>query len=277
MTIDTSFIRKRIEKFDHIYALFSPYTHLPFIECDEETFDDQIYVFTTKEMTQTFAKNYSVRKISLQAVQIPQKMIPSFFMSLYQYGVTSVMLQEEGAPIRVPIAVLAEKPNLEKLKGDKVPMANPELELTAIYFVQELHRKVERDAEEKKRLRDMEEEMAHNLFRSRFIIAFDMNGVNGNATNAAAQGRLMMIKLENGKSMLPVFTEMGEFRRFMTKQKQVKPQTKMRLVPVPYDKLKTFLPKEVDGFAINPAGFNLMLPAQQMDRLKKMYGENSDV
>ena len=273
MTIDTSFIRKRIERFEHIYVLFSAYTHLPFIECDEETLDDQVYVFTAEKMTQTFARGYTARGIDLQAIRLQKKMTGQFFASLYQYGVTAVMLQDEGAPIRVPLAVLAERPDMEKLKNGKVPMANPELQLTGIYFMQELRRRAERDAEEKKQLRELEEEMAHNLLRSRFIVAFDVSEVNGkwDPSDRSAKARQPVLKLKNGQTVLPVFSDLGEFRRFTIKQN--KQQAKMRLVPAPFDKLKAFRPKDAAGFAVNPAGFNLLLTTEQADRLEKQYGE----
>ena len=271
MTIDTSFIRKRVEKFEHLYVLFSPYTHLPYIECDDETFDDQIFIFTKEENTQTFAKAYSGRKIQLQALKIPQKMFPSFFTSLHQYGVTAVMLQEEGAPVRVPLLALAEKPDLEKLRNDKVPMANPELQLTGIYFMQELRRQIERDQDEKKHLKELEEEMVHNLFRSRYIVAFDVSQVKGkwNPADRNSKAKQTMLRLKNGQILLPVFSDIGEFRRFAANQKM--PQTKMRLVPVPFDKLNAFMPKDAVGMAVNPAGFNLLLLSAQIERLKKLY------
>ena len=44
MTVDNSFLIKKFEKYESIYVLFSQMTKLPFVECDEETYDDQVYV-----------------------------------------------------------------------------------------------------------------------------------------------------------------------------------------------------------------------------------------
>ena len=46
MTVDNRFLIKKFEHFEHIFVLFSQTTRLPFIECDEETFDDQVYVLS---------------------------------------------------------------------------------------------------------------------------------------------------------------------------------------------------------------------------------------
>ena len=47
----------------------------------------------------------------------------------------------------------------------------------------------------------------------------------------------------------------------------------MRLVPVAYQDLPRFLAKDSEGFALNPAGFNLSLTRAQMEQLNRMYGD----
>ena len=270
MAISTGFMRKKVEKYEHLYILFSAHTHLPFIECDGETYDDQIYVFPTEEKIQAFAKTFSGRKIPLRAVRIPQKLLKSFFTSLYQYGVSAVILQDEGEPMRIPLSDLAQKPDIEKLRASRVPGANPELQLTGIYFAQELYRPAERTDQEKALLRDLEEEMVHNMFQSRFIIAFDVTDLpDGEA--AAPEGekpqtRMPMIRLKDGKLFLPIYTEMSEFRRFTAKEKK-----KMRLVTVPFADLLRLLPGGCSGYVFNPSGFNLLMTRQQLQKILQRY------
>ena len=273
MAIDTSFTRKRIEKTEHLYILFSRHTHLPFIECDEETFDDQVYVFTTEEMTQAFARSYAGRKIALEALRIPNKMYASFFRSLYMYGVTAILFQEEGVPVRVSLKELAEAPDIEKMKNERIPQADPEMQLTGIYFMQELRRPVERDADEKKELHDLEEEMAHNLFRARFIVAMEPADPKGAPAPGDTQIRVKvpLVRTKDGRSFQPVFTDLGEFRRFSARREK----KKMHLMAVPYTELSRMLTKDAEGFLINPAGFGLPLTAAQLERLQKTYGDRA--
>ena len=273
MAIDNSFMKKRIEKMQYLYILFSAVTHLPFVECDDKTFDDQVYVFTSEEMTQAFAKGYTAQKIMLQAVRISAPMFKGFFESLYQYDITAVMLQEEGAPVRIPLSDLAEKPEMNTEEAKKIPVSNPSLQLTSMYFMQELRRPVkERDEEEKKQLLALEEEMAHNLLRSRFIVTFDTSRVQGewNPKDKSARVGIPMIRSKDEHSFQPVYSDITEFRRFAAKTKD---KRKMRLVPVDYPDLKRFLTKEAEGFVFNPAGFNLILTRKQMERLERLYGK----
>lgn len=273
MAIDNSFMKKRLEKLEHLFILFSGVTHLPFVECDESTYDDQIYVFATEELVKEFANSSTGRKYPLQAIRISTNMFQNFFSSLYQYGVNAIVFKEEGAPVRIPLADLAEPAKQDEKMAEKLPVFNPELQLTAMYFMQELRRPVkERDPEEKEQLRTMEEEMAHNLFKSRFIVTYDTSQVKGKVDPRSLKGKIGIpqIKTKDGRAFQPVFTDPGEFRRFMARTKD---KRSMRLVPVPYQELPKFLAKDSEGFAFNPAGFDLVLTRAQMERLNKLYGD----
>lgn len=271
MAIDNTFMKKRLEKMEHLFVLFSASTHLPFVVCDEETYDDQVYIFGTEEMTQAFAKTYTGKKYPLQAIRISTNMFQNFFASLYQYGITAVVLQDEGAPVRIPLSDLAEPLRPDEEMAKKLPVSNPALQLTAMYFIQEVRRPgKDRDEEEKKQLRSLEEEMAHNLFNSRFIVIYDTSqaGGKGDLKSKTARIGIPLIRTKDGHAFQPVFTDPGEFRRFAARTKD---KRKMRLVPVPYADLGRFLSKEAEGFAFNPAGFDLVLSRMQMERLDKLY------
>src|SRR5699024_2306140 len=136
MTVDNRFLIKKFEHFEHIFVLFSQTTRLPFIECDEETFDDQVYVFTDEERIKEAGQKYLKEKIALMAVKIPQAHIKAFLSGLYSVGVNALMVQDEGAPVRVELEQLVPKPDLEEANKGPVPKLNPELQLTALYFLQ---------------------------------------------------------------------------------------------------------------------------------------------
>ena len=134
MTVDNRFLIKKFEHFEHIFVLFSQTTRLPFIECDEETFDDQVYVFTDEERIKEAGQKYLKEKIALMAVKIPQAHIKAFLSGLYSVGVNALMVQDEGAPVRVELEQLVPKPDLEEANKGPVPKLNPELQLTRPVF-----------------------------------------------------------------------------------------------------------------------------------------------
>lgn len=48
MSIDNKFAVKKLQKLDGFFTVFSPLTRMPYVACDEETFDDQVYVLQRK-------------------------------------------------------------------------------------------------------------------------------------------------------------------------------------------------------------------------------------
>ena len=50
MTVDNSFTMKKFQSMEIIYVTFSQITKLPYVECDPETFDDQVYMFTEESL-----------------------------------------------------------------------------------------------------------------------------------------------------------------------------------------------------------------------------------
>ena len=273
MTIDNSFMMKKLENHAFLFALFSPATHAPFVVCDEETMDDQIYVFTSEEMAKKEAERLRVSQQAVQPAKLPGKAAKAFFTSLYLLGITAVMIQDEGAPVRVMLEQLAARPDLDVMITAKVPGANPELQLTGMYFMQELSRRIERGPEEKRLLRDLEEEMAHNLLSSRILVSFDVSAVKGKWNPAdpkqRSQVRIPMIRHKNGKNYQPVYTDVSEFQKFNQKNKNAK----LQILVVPYDRLEGLLVKDAEGFVFNPAGFNLVLNLEQLGQMAKRYGE----
>ena len=269
MTVDNSFLIKKFQKFENIFVLFSQTTKLPFVECDEETFDDQVYVFTDETRVQDFARKYTNEKLLLAAAKIPNAQFKGFLTSLYAIGVNALMVQDEGAPVRVELEQLAPKPDLEAMKAEPVPKLNPELQLTALYFLQELRRPVERTPEEKKQLRALEEEMAVNLMKSRFIVAVDVTDVEGewNPKDRNQKVKIPFVKNKEGNIFQPCYSDLGEFKKFNARNKNAK----FRLMAVPYEDLPKYLIRDSKGYVFNPAGFNLTLTREQLEQMKKNY------
>ena len=65
MTVDNSFTMKKFQSMEIIYVTFSQITKLPYVECDPETFDDQVYMFTEEEAAKEFGVNFSTAKAIL--------------------------------------------------------------------------------------------------------------------------------------------------------------------------------------------------------------------
>lgn len=260
MSIDNSFFIKKIWKAKEILVLFSQVTRMPYIACDAQSFDDCVHVFLDEEQAKAYVKKRSEDKDFLFAVKMPGEQVRPFFVSLHALGVNAVKLFEGETSTILDLEKLAPVPDIDDLRKEDIPLYNPELQLSAIYFLQELRKPAEHDM---KVLHDMEEEMVVNFGKSRFIIVM-ISAPAGEGEEEQIQ--LPYVKTKDGDIFQPIFTEVTEIgRHFKGKTEGVK----MRAVE--FQELPKFLMPEAKGFVINPSGFNLPLLREQFESLESSY------
>ena len=92
-----------------------------------------------------------------------------------------VIFHEGDQTRRIELEQIFPKPDMEKRNKQHLPVLNPGVQLTVVYFLQELRKPNQRrdDAERMQHLRELEEEMLVNLMRSKFILAIDISQVQG--------------------------------------------------------------------------------------------------
>lgn len=262
-------IAKKIQKLDELCLIFCKATKIPYIECNPETFDDQAFAFANEEDAKEMLDKYKEEKKMILGIgKIPKQHIMPFITSLYAYGINALVYKDTEA-VRVQLEELAPKPDIEKLKNEKVPKMNPDLQLTVAYFLQDVRRKdVERTQEERIQLHQMEEEMSVNLFRSRYIIGIDLTENGGKLDKEHPKFKLPFIKLQNGDTFVPCFSDFSEFQKFQVKNKEMK----MSMLTVKYSDIKQFTTQS-KGAVINPMGVNLVLSNTTIKKLQESYGE----
>lgn len=268
---ETSFLLKKFEMTTDLYILFSQATKLPYVECDEETFEDCVLMFADQNDVQRIAKTYTEKKILLAAGQVKGKSIKNFLANLYCLGINAIRYYEGENVIKEELSNLMPEPDFEALKNEKIPRLNPEMQLTAMYFIQELRRPIERTLEEKKHIKELEEEMAVNMMRSRWIVCADITDVTDDMSKEEASKKMKLpyVKTKDGSVFQPIFSDFTECQKF----NQGNAGAKLRLLPIAYDEIKKYIIREAKGVCINPKGFNLFLTIEQLDKMKEQYGE----
>ena len=63
MTVDQVFIIKKLQNLDEMLVAYSAVTRMPFATCDEESFNDQVWIFTDQDKMKAFAEKYKEEKI----------------------------------------------------------------------------------------------------------------------------------------------------------------------------------------------------------------------
>lgn len=263
MAVDKSFLVKSIQNKEEIIVAYCAFTNMPFVICDPETFNDQIWIFDTEEQLQAFAKPYTEKKILLRGVKYPNKALLGFFSMLFSIGVNELVFVSEGGRDSLELGELIRKPDYSKLPREQQPVLNPELQLTGLYFMQEASRPI---PNEEKDLKELEEELAANLVKAKYIVPIELlEGPESDTEKLKNRKyRLPILKNKQEEVYQPVFTDPTELAKFNR-------ENKFRALVMPFSNLSKLLIKESKGYLLNPGGFHVAMPKELLDGLSKRF------
>ena len=251
---------KELQTRERFFVAYAQATKLPYVTCDEESFNDQAWIFATEEEIKEFGKKKLEDKVLLMGMRYDKKDFPRFYGTLYAIGVNSVVWNDGENHVEVELEKIARQADFSKLEPEKRPLLNPTLQLSGIYFMQELRRPVKKEerqnVEEEKRqkVRELEEELIVNVRRAEYLLALDVNSEDPKKVN------IPYLKDKEGKILQPVFTDVMEFEKFARGKK-------LRLMKVPFQKLPELMMQQAENCVINPMGFNLILSREQLTKI----------
>lgn len=245
---------KEIQARENVYVAYSQVTKLPYVTCAEETYNDQVWFFAEEETLKEFGKKKLEDKILLMGMKYEKKDFPRLYGLLYAVGVNSLVWNNGTEEIEVELEKIVRRPDLSKMEPEKRPLINSTLQLSGIYFMQELRRPVAK--EERKNIRELEEELIANLKKAEFLVAMERNEEDPSKVN------IPYLKNKEGKILQPVFSDVLEYEKFAKGKK-------LRIAKLPFAKLSDVMIPQAEFLVINPLGFNLLL---NRDQLKKIMG-----
>ena len=243
---------KEIRAREDIYVLYSQVTRLPYVTCGEETYNDQAWFFADEESLKEFGKKKLDDKILLMGMKYEKKNFPRLYALLYSIGVNSLIWNKDGDQVEVDLEKVAREPDLSQIPPEKRPLLNPTLQLSGIYFMQELRRPAEK--EERKNLHEQEEELIADLKKADFLVALNPGGDDPKKVSVP------YLKNKDGKIMQPVFSDVLEFEKFARGKK-------LRAAKITFAKLPEILMEQAEAVLVNPMGFNLPLNREQLKRI----------
>ena len=249
MTEEKKKVLMKLRSTEAVYVLMSDFTRMPFVECDEASFDDEVFLYFREEDAEKEAQRRTKQGDKVHTAKFLNKFLLPFYTSLYPMGVNCLVVNR-GAEneMAVQLCELVVRNEKEAEKQGRPIVENQELHLTALYFMQKMRAQKEPKLTEE--LRELNEEMMAHYMRGRYIIA------------VTEQNAVPILKQKDGKVMQPVFTDMQEFMKFQSMNKN----EKLKTAVVEAEKLSGLVAKEVFGLAVNPFGVNLVF---QLPRKKE--------
>ena len=91
MAIDKRLIIRNLLETKEIYTAFARATNLPYVVCDPESFNDQVYVFKKEEDVKSYVKQQAELGNGLMGVRTFKQQYLNFFSSLVSLGVNAIV------------------------------------------------------------------------------------------------------------------------------------------------------------------------------------------
>mgnify|MGYP003376951209 CR=1 FL=1 len=232
----------KLRNAEAIYVLMSDFTRMPFVECDEETFDDEVFLYFHEEDAKKEAQKRGESGDKVHVAKFLKQFLLPFYTGFYPMGVNCLVV-DKGTEneTSVQLSELIVRNEKEAEKQGRPIVENQELHLTALYFMQKMRALGEPKLTEE--LRELNEEMMAHYARGKYII-----GVTEKNT-------VPILRQKDGKVLQPIFTDVQEFMKFQSMNKN----EKLKTAVIEAAKLQGLVSKEVFGIAVNPFGVNLVL------------------
>ena len=298
---------EKIEKLRNLrkaYILYSLYTRIPFVECEQTSFYDQTYVFETKEDAEEAAKTIfdggdpvGITELNTVEMAPPSEnsnVVPfkKMLRNQIREHLTKFPLFGINAVFFKPAGERGESLPLDDVLPNEVKDAvNKEMNdltgvhLTGIYFAQYMRRPNKDLAVAKERY----EEFFANLARAKlFLPVIPEDGHRDDAS------------LDLSKCMLPVYTpqQEGDASQSAEGSEPAQPPkvsalglftnmdevavhsrnhlSEVRVVRVALDEVRNFVPEAVNYIVINPLTFAITLKIDDVIRVIKEIKDKED-
>ena len=194
-------------------------TKMPFIICDPDTYNDQVWVFDGEDALKKFVEEYAQKKYLIRGAKMEQKQFGGFFASLYTLDVNEIVYVSDDTVSKIALSDLVKRLDFSNLPPLQRPVENPSLQLSGLYFMQEATRQIPN--EEKKNLSELNEEFSANLAAARYIVAVIPKEGPGTLPEKLQRHEFSVpvLNMKNGKKFVPCFSDQFEYDKFRQKQK----------------------------------------------------------
>jgi len=229
-----------------IYCIMSDATKMQYVQCNPETFDDEILVFLNQDEANAKAKELIEAGEPVRVITVPMKDLLGFYTSLYAIGVNSIRVKMQYEPeMVIQLDELIKRPAEGELPAGQRRIENPAFHLTALYFMQLI--KSKKAKEKREEAKNLSEELTAHFVKGTYIMAVQ------------ADGKIPLLRKKIGEENVafqPVFTDMPEFMKFNINQKFHPLIVEMKKIP-------EIMVKEAKGVIVNPVGVNLVMGVEK--------------
>lgn len=247
---------KSIPSLKKLYVVVSDYTRMPYLECDAETSDDLGYLFFTEEKAKDKVQELEEIRQKTSLLELNKSSILKNFTIMLLCGFNAVKIHDGTQEYLFQLEEIVKLGSHEGLPPEKRPVENRTLQLTMLYFCQELRKDPEHPNQ--RLLRELEEEMLVNVTRGRFLMP-----CREQKEGDQVQMQLITLKVNNDTNMIPIFTDNLEFEKLPK-------DDSLKLMVVPFESMLHLpFPNDGAGYLINPMGAGIPIREEFLQRIRE--------
>lgn len=261
MSIDAT-VMKKFQSLQELHVPFAAATNMPFVTCDEETYNDQIWIFPNLNSTTEFIKKYAEDKVILRDIIVKKEFLSDFFMDLHSIGINELIFCDNDTLHKIDFSSFVKVPDFSKMPSNQRPLFNPELQLSSIYFFQEIKRPG--ITPDKEKLDPLAEEMYANLAKAKFLLPV----VKKETEDKKEALVFPLLNDKNGHQFQPVFSDHQQYAKHLRKNK---PTEKILTMLVGIQELQKYLLPQVQGYLLNPDGYCHVLTSQLLKIISEKF------
>lgn len=247
---------ENVKAMKSFYTIFFAPTNMPYVVCDEESFDDEVLIYSSEAKVKEAVLKLQKAGQKVNAVEVKQEQFLVFFSNMFCYGANGILLDDMDAHILLMVDKICKKPDEKSVANKAALVSNPSFQITTMYFMQEMHKGDKKDEEKSKAL---QEELLVNLTRGEFLLPVFAN------TQEEDIRKVPYLKNKEGHVYLPIFTDMYEFIKY-NKENQ------FQVLVLKFNDVLRYLREDLKGISVNPFGNNLLLLGDVLRRL--VHGKN---
>ncbi|MBQ1311799.1 MAG: SseB family protein, partial [Blautia sp.] len=130
MSISKEQAVKDLQISDNLFVAYSQATRQPYVVCAEDTYNDQVWIFSREEEIRDFGKKkLEEDKTLLIGMKYEKKDFPKLYGTLYAVGVNSIVWNKGDEQIEIELSDVAKQRDLSSIEAAKRPLMNPTLQL----------------------------------------------------------------------------------------------------------------------------------------------------
>lgn len=251
----------KVRGMEKFHVIFSKISKKPYVECDKETYDDEIFLYTDKQEAEKEVERLHAEQIQeCNVVTVENKQFLQFFIELTTCGVNALIVTDQQEKISVQLSELITRPDTSNIEIGKKPLENPQLQLGLMYLMQML--RMNPPVQDQQKLAELGQEVDRNLAYGHFLMLVQDGPGEQNGK------QVVSIRFKDGKMVVPLFTDGYELMK-------MKREPAHQVVMVNFAGLaKMELPDESIGFMINPGGVGFMLLKNMVGKMYDKYYED---